>query len=149
MRCTFASQLQSMSATEKFILTNFYWEFTEETYETLADFEKALEDYYTSLEEELPEATEVHEKAITIFWELDSELMEETEVNLEMEALEVQGIEMELEADNGEFFTDREIVWKINNLIAEEVENHDAVFFEGLLRNDDSNPPFYWLMMGS
>lgn len=138
-----------MSSIEKFTLTDFYWEFTSDTYETLSDFEKELEAYYVALEEELPEPREIHEKSMIIFWELESELMEETEVNLEMEALEVQGIEMELEADNGEFFTDREIVWKIHNLIAEEVENHDAVFFEGLLRNDDSNPPFYWLMMGS
>jgi hypothetical protein len=58
----------------------------------------------------------------------------------------------ELTADNGAHFTARELLLKLNNTIAPQLEGADHCYFEGLFLTEqvgDDGVPLYELMQGS
>ena len=59
---------------------------------------------------------------------------------------------VELEADNGQWFTNGELLYKIHNSVAADLSEVDRHYFEGLARwpmKRQSWPPGYWLRLGS
>ncbi|WP_222101966.1 hypothetical protein, partial [Fluviicola chungangensis] len=58
-------------------------------------------------------------------------------------------LQFSLKADNGSYFTDSELLFKINNKVTKQLANLDKHFFEGLSLLKKSQPPLYSLDLGS
>ena len=126
----------------KNLLKKVYWAFSKGDFASLAEFNEEVRDYHISIVEE-------------DVWQPDLKVLNEPSIQICFEYWTDEGDELEefieLTADNSQFFTAGELLFKINNATADKLKNGDHIFFEGLnlsetLHNDK---PFYWMYLGS
>ncbi|WKX76186.1 hypothetical protein [Zobellia laminariae] len=129
------------------LLNDVLWNFKDKTYSSLSEFLIALltynenifgEDFEFDKDEKVLESTQVVIQYS--YWD------EEKEDDIEPDFL--------LTADNGEFFTQGELIFKVHNKVQEKLQDQDNSFFEGLLLWEGENPnnqdlPLYFVMQGS
>lgn len=125
------------------LMRDVYWAFTKGIFKGAEDFDKAVRDYQIAIkkiDDWKPERVIFSHSSIQISYEYWSADGEE-----EFEEVFV------LEADNGNSFTAGELLFKINNTVAENVSRGDHIFFEGLSLSETKydGKPFYWLSLGS
>lgn len=119
------------------LLGSYYWTFDGEEYASQSSFENELISYMEELDSVIPEPSRINLKEIKILLEyVDGED-------------EDQEVEFTLSADNDEFFTEIELLYKINNQVTKVLADQDKHFFEGLSLLEANNPPLYSLELGS
>lgn len=120
----------------KDLLGDVYWSFGGKVFETEAEFNKEIRQYQIDIKKKddwQPEKIVLKSplvKVIYEYWEEDDEVVKTVEIS----------------ADNGEYFSAGELLFKIHNLVTENLRGMDHCFFEGLSLN---KPPTYWLSLGS
>lgn len=124
-------------------MKDVYWAFTSGVVERRKDFDEKVRNYHLRIFDKDS-------------WKPDEEVFPQSSIQICYEYWTEDG-ESEIEefikfqADNGESFTQGELLFKINNTVAEKVSRGDHVFFEGLnlseTRHDEK--PFYWMYLGS
>ena len=119
------------------LLGNYYWVFDGDSYTSQAAFENGLRAYSEELELAFPEPSRINLKEIAVLLEYVDEKDEDHEV------------EFKLSADNDEFFSEIELLYKINNKVTKQLADLDKHFFEGLSLLEATNPPLYSLDLGS
>lgn len=118
------------------LMRDVYWAFGGKVFESRAEFSEKIRQYQIDIKEKddwQPEREVLSAAVINLiyeFWEGDREV-EKT---------------VEILADNGESFTAGELLFKIHNLVTEDLREMDRHFFEGLSLD---KPPTYWLSLGS
>ncbi|QLG46839.1 hypothetical protein [Costertonia aggregata] len=131
----------------KRLMNDVLWNFKNKVYASLPDFVVALMSYNENIfgeDFEFQKDEKVLESSKVViqysYWD------EEKEDDLEPDFL--------LKADNGEFFTKGELLYKTHNEVHEKLQNQDHSFFEGFLLWEGENPnnprvPLYFVMQGS
>ncbi|MBX7170881.1 MAG: hypothetical protein K1X72_07985 [Pyrinomonadaceae bacterium] len=120
----------------KNLLRDVYWSFGGKVFENQAEFSEKVRQYQIDIKEKddwQPEKVVLESSAINLiyeFWEDDDEIEKVVEIN----------------ADNGESFTAGELLFKIHNLVVDDLRGMDRHFFEGLSLD---KPPTFWLNLGS
>lgn len=129
------------------ILQNILWNFNEQEFSSIENFRIALQDYNEKIAgERISENLDksiLRTNKIAVQYEYWDENIEDT---IEPDFL--------LHADNGEFFTSIELLFKIHNYVSEKLRKDDHHFFEGLELWTGENPnypdiPLYFLQQGS
>ena len=120
----------------KNVLRDVYWSFGGKVFDSQAEFDEKVRQYQIDIKEKddwQPEKIVLSCANINLiyeFWEDESEVEKVVEIS----------------ADNGESFTASELLFKIHNLVTEDLCEMDHHFFEGLSLD---KPPAYWLSLGS
>jgi hypothetical protein len=120
----------------KNLLRDVYWSFGGQAFENQAEFSEKIRQYQIDIKEKddwEPENVVLQTPLINLiyeFWEGDEEVEKRVEIT----------------ADNGESLTAGELLFKIHNLVTENLREMDHCFFEGLTLD---KPPTYWLSLGS
>jgi len=120
----------------KSIMKDVYWSFGGQVFESQKEFNEKIRQYQIDIKEKddwHPAKIVLRCPAINViyeFWEGDDEVEKVVEIS----------------ANNGEFFTASELLFKIHNLVTENLREMDHCFFEGLSLD---KPPKYWLSLGS
>ncbi len=120
----------------KSIMRDVYWSFGGKVFDSQTEFDAKVRQYQIDIKEK--DDWEPAKIVLTCgvvnliyeFWEDDDEV-EKT---------------IEIKAQNGEFFTASELLFKIHNQVTENLRGMDHCFFEGLSLD---KPPTYWLSLGS
>lgn len=125
------------------LMKDVYWAFSKGVFGNREEFDEKVRDYHIRIKgEDVWRSNEeiFPHSSIQICYEFWAENGEE-----EIEAF------FEIEADNGETFSAGELLFKINNAVAENVSRGDHIFFEGLTLSKETHDgkPFYWLYLGS
>jgi len=129
------------------ILQNIFWNFNEQEFPSIENFRIALKDYNEKI------------SGKKFSEDLDKPVLKTDKVAIQYEYWD-KNIEDIIEpdfllvADNGEFFTIAELLFKIHNHVYEKLKNDDHHFFEGLQLWTGENPnypdiPLYFLQQGS
>lgn len=126
----------------KKLMKDVYWAFTKGIFENAEEFNSAVRQYQIAI-------TEKDE------WNAEKEIFPHSSIQIYYdywtdENREIEEI-FELKADNGKSFTVGELLFKINNTVAENVSRADHVFFEGLELSDEKHQgkPYYRMYLGS
>jgi hypothetical protein len=119
------------------LLEGISWAFDGEKYATLEKFEKALAKYADEIDATLETGEKIHLGAIAILVEYVDEEDEDHE------------LKFVLKPDNGAYFTDIELLYKINKKVTKRLADMDKHFFEGLSLLKNDIPPLYSLNLGS
>lgn len=127
----------------KKLMNDVYWAFGKGVFESEEKFNEAVKNYQIAIKKEddwKPDEVVFPHASIQIcyeYWTADGEN-------------EVEEV-FELKAADGESFTRSELLFKINNTVAENVSRGDHIFFEGLNLSDriHDEKPFYWMYLGS
>lgn len=129
------------------ILQSILWNFTEQKFSDIENFRTALKDYNEKITGE------------KFSENLDKPILKINKVAIQYEYWDenIEDIiepDFLLNADNGEFFTSIELLFKIHNYVHEKLKNDDHHFFEGLELWTGENPnypdiPLYFLQQGS
>jgi hypothetical protein len=120
----------------KNLLRDIYWAFGGDRFESQTEFNRAIRQYQIDIKKKddwRPEEIVLRAAGIALiyeFWEGDDEVTKAVEVR----------------ADNDEFFTAGELLFKIHNLVTENLKGMDRHFFEGLSLQ---KPGRYRLSLGS
>ena len=123
-------------------MENVAWAFNRGVFPTQDAFNERIRDYQIAIKKEdgwnADEVVFSH-PSIQIcyeYWTADEDEVEEV---------------IELKADNKEFFTKGELLFKLHNAVVDNLENGDHIFFEGLTLSDTEfeDKPFYWMYLGS
>jgi len=120
----------------KNLLRDVYWSFGGQVFENRTEFSEKIRQYQIDIKDKddwEPEKIVLQTPFINLiydFWEGEEEV-EKT---------------VEIKSDNDEYFTASELLFKIHNLVTENLRGMDHCFFEGLSLN---KPPTYWLSLGS
>ncbi len=131
----------------KRLLNDVLWNFKSKRYSLQSEFITAVltynenifgEDFEFNKDQKILESSKVVIQYS--YWD------EEKEDDIEPDFL--------LTADNGEFFTKGELLYKTHNELHEKLQNQDGSFFEGFLLWEGENPnhpevPLYFTMLGS
>lgn len=129
------------------ISQNILWSFGKQKFLTIEDFRLALKNYNEEI------------KGESFSEDLDLPILKTNKVAIQYEYWD-QSIEDIIEpdfllnADNGQFFTTAELLFKIHNQVHEKLKDDDHQFFEGLELWTGENPnypdtPLYFLQQGS
>lgn len=125
------------------IMKDVYWAFTKGGFEDFEKFKKQVKSYHVRIKGEN-------------VWQPDEVVFPHPSIQISYEYWSADGEEefdeiFEIEADNGNFLTAGELLFKINNTVAEKVSRGDHVFFEGLnlSENQHDGKAFYWMYLGS
>jgi|GEM_PF-1221532 len=119
------------------LLDNVFWTFNGDEYGSVAEFKAALDDYATRLDRPVPVEEKIPLREIGIWLEWITADDEDEE------------LEFTLQADNGEYFTSTELLFKVNNRVTSLLADLDHHFFEGLDLMDEGPPPVYDIRLGS
>ncbi len=119
------------------LLEGISWAFDGEKYATQAKFEKALAEYADAIDTPLETGEKIHLEAIAILLEY----IDEKDKDREMKFV--------LKPANGAYFTDTELLYKINAKVSKRLADLDKHFFEGLSLLKNDTPPLYSLNLGS
>jgi hypothetical protein len=120
----------------KNLLRDVYWSFGGKVFDTQAEFDEKVRLYQIDIKEKddwQPEKIVLQAADISLiygFWKEDVEVEEVVEIR----------------AGNDESFTAGELLFKIHNLVTENLRGMDRHFFEGLSLE---KPPAYRLSLGS
>ncbi len=129
------------------ISQNILWNFGKQKFLTIENFRLALKNYNEEIRGEF------------FSEDLDLPILKANKVAIQYEYWD-QSIEDIIEpdfllnADNGQFFTTAELLFKIHNQVHEKLKDDDHQFFEGLELWTGENPnypdtPLYFLQQGS
>ncbi|AZA50454.1 hypothetical protein EG346_20720 [Chryseobacterium carnipullorum] len=129
------------------ISQNILWNFGKQKFLTIENFRLALKNYNEEIRGEF------------FSEDLDLPILKANKVAIQYEYWD-QSIEdivepdFLLNADNGQFFTTAELLFKIHNQVHEKLKDDDHQFFEGLELWTGENPnypdtPLYFLQQGS
>jgi hypothetical protein len=129
------------------ILQNILWNFTEQKFSGIENFRIALKDYNEKI------------TCKNFLENLDKPILQTDKVAIQYEYWDksIEDIiepDFLLTANNGEFFTADELLFKIHNYVHEKLKEDDHHFFEGLELWTGENPnyphiPLYFLQQGS
>ncbi|MEI3790883.1 MULTISPECIES: hypothetical protein [unclassified Chryseobacterium] len=129
------------------ILQSILWNFTEQKFSDIENFRIALKDYNEKITDE------------KFLENLDKPILKINKVAIQYEYWDenIEDIiepDFLLNADNGQFFTTAELLFKIHNQVHEKLKDDDHHFFEGLELWTGENPnypdtPLYFLQQGS
>ncbi|REC78655.1 hypothetical protein DRF60_09420 [Chryseobacterium elymi] len=129
------------------ILQSILWNFTEQKFSDIENFRIALKDYNEKITDE------------KFSENLDKPILKINKVAIQYEYWDenIEDIiepDFLLNADNGQFFTTAELLFKIHNQVHEKLKDDDHHFFEGLELWTGENPnypdtPLYFLQQGS
>lgn len=130
----------------KKIMQNILWNFGTKPFESKQTFIVELEGYNK----------EVTGQEFSI--DLESPVLNSTRVVIQYMFFDDQEEEIEpsflLEADNSNFFTQDELLYKVHNVVYTKLKDQNHKFFEGLLLWEGENPnypevPLYFVQLGS
>lgn len=125
----------------KFIFKDIYWSFSIGKIANMDNFTKEMEQYYKSISGE----------KFPLKW--DDMIFDFPKLELQYVKY-IKGEPEEpyelLNADNGEHFTVKELLYKIHK-VGVNLENDDNCYFEGLMYSGEENEgvPIYFLITGS
>ncbi|SIS97390.1 hypothetical protein SAMN05421766_1063 [Zobellia uliginosa] len=131
----------------KRLLNDVLWNFKDKAYSSLSEFLIALltynEDIFGEDFEFDKDKKVLGSPQVVVQYSYWSE---EKEDDIEPDFL--------LTADNGEFFLQGELLFKVHNQVQEKLQDQDNSFFEGLLLWEGENPnnpdvPLYFVVQGS
>ncbi|MBX3163560.1 MAG: immunity 26/phosphotriesterase HocA family protein [Bacteroidetes bacterium] len=121
------------------LLENTMWTFNGEEYKSIELFEKSLKDYNEQFGNEF-----------------SNKKTDLSEIIILLEYIDEKGRDKELKfnvkPDNGEYFTEVELLYKINNKVTKKLADLDKHFFEGLSllqKAEKEKPTLYALNLGS
>ncbi len=120
----------------KNLLRDVYWGFGGQIFESEEEFNREIRQYQIDIKKKddwEPEKIVLQTPFINLiyeFWKGDDEVEKVVEIR----------------ADNGRSFPAGELMFKIHNLVTEDLRGMDHHFFEGLSLNRE---PTYWLSLGS
>ena len=125
----------------KYLFKDIYWSFSIGDINNVEDFVKEMEEYYKA----------ISGKKFRLNW---NEIAFDFP-NLELQYVKYTDEDVEepyelVEADNGQNFTVKELLYKVHK-VGINLENDDNCYFEGLMYSDDDNDgvPIYFLITGS
>ena len=139
--------LRCVSVETVTILNNIFWNLSSDKFQSQTDFEKALKNYNEEISHknfaiDLSENIINSPKIVVQYFSWNKKRDEEVEKDFT------------LQADNGQFFTIGELLYKVHNKTCKEMQEIDNHFFEGFeLRieenNSSKNNPRCFLLQGS
>ena len=118
------------------LMKDVYWSFGGKVYHSQVEFDEKVRHYQLDIKEK----DDWHPAKIVLSCATINVIYEFWEEEDEVEKV------VEISATNGEFFTAGELLFKIHNLVTEDLSEMDHKFFEGLSLD---KPPTYWLSLGS
>ncbi|MCB9262827.1 MAG: hypothetical protein H6607_10675 [Flavobacteriales bacterium] len=132
----------------KYLFRDVIWSFFFDPFDTQAEFEKELKNYH----EEIDFRSKLNLDFKGVALENKDVAIQYIKWNEEEEDHDEERII--LVADNGKYFTNGELMYKIHQALAPELENDERHFFEGLLFGGDAEPenpgiPLYFVLTGS
>lgn len=135
-----------MNEFPKKIIQNIPWSFKTNAYRSIEGFSKDLKAYVQQVTGE------------DLDIELYKPILYSNKVLIQYMYYDEEGEEMEpdflLESNNNMFFTIEELLFKVHNIVCENLKEADNSFFEGFLLWEGENPnypnlPLYFLSQGS
>jgi|GEM_PF-5460696 len=139
--------LRCVSVEKTTILHNIFWNLSNDKFQSQTDFEKALKNYNEEISHQffaidLSETIINFPKIVIQYSSWDKKRDEEVEKDFS------------LQADNGQFFTAGELLYKVHNKICKAMQEIDNHFFEGFElwveeNNNSKNIPRCFLLQGS
>lgn len=127
----------------KNLMKDVYWAFSRGVFESAAEFNEAVRQYQINIKQKddwKPNEEVFSQPSMQIYYEYWSADGED----------EIEEV-FELEAENGTSFPAGELLFKINNTVAENASRGDHIFFEGLTLSGEKHrdKPFYRMRLGS
>jgi len=126
------------------LLRDIYWSFENGHFDNQTDFENALKEYYKEI------------SGSRFPLKMDDKVLEVPEIIVQYmkynyDEDEWEEPQEEFHADNNDYFTVGELLYKIHNAIGKKLEDDDNVYFEGLTfgAEDSPNLPLYFLDTGN